>query len=125
MRPECLAFLDARCRPARVLNNSAGAGATALELRVEPGKAPMKVNSATRVALLNSEKVGGKDATAFYAAGSKVADSELLDGKNSTELAGANHNHDSSYIQQSPTSAESASININGTLRTSGMLCTG
>jgi hypothetical protein len=54
-----------------------------------------------------------------------VADPELLDGKNSTEFAGANHNHDSSYIQQSPTSAESASININGTLRTSGMLCTG
>jgi hypothetical protein len=63
----------------RVDNNSEEAGATALDLRVEPGKAPMKVNSATKVALLNADKVDGKDATAFYAAGSKVADSSHAD----------------------------------------------
>jgi hypothetical protein len=79
----------------RVDNNSTGAGATALDLRVEPGKAPMKVNSATKVALLNADKVDGKDATAFYAAGSKVADSShadqaadanTLDGKDSAQF---------------------------------------
>jgi hypothetical protein len=70
-------------------NNSMGAGATALDLRVEPGKAPMKVNSGARVALLNADRVDGKDATAFYAAGSKVADSNLLDGKSATDFAAA------------------------------------
>jgi hypothetical protein len=71
----------------RVDNNSTGAGATALELRVEEGKAPMKVNSATRVALLNADKVDGKDATAFYAAGSKVADSSHADQADSATSA--------------------------------------
>jgi hypothetical protein len=124
----------------RVDNNSTGAGATALELQVEAGKPPMKINSGAKVALLNADKLDGKDATAFYAAGSKVADSSHADtadsatraadantlgGKNSSEFAAANHNHDSSYIQQSPTSVENASININGTLQTSGMVRTG
>src|SRR5215203_3301542 len=43
-------------------NNSTGAGATALDLQVEAGKAPMKVNSATQVANLNADKVDGRDA---------------------------------------------------------------
>src|SRR3712207_3396676 len=72
----------------RVDNNSTGAGATALDLRVEPGKAPMKVNSAARVALLNADKVDGKDATAFYAAGSKVSDSSHADRADSATSAG-------------------------------------
>ncbi len=41
-------------------NNSADA--TALDLQVEPGKAPMKVNSAAQVANLNSDKLDGKSA---------------------------------------------------------------
>jgi hypothetical protein len=55
----------------RVDNGSTRVGATALDLRVEAGKAPMKVSSGAKVALLNSDKVDGKDATAFYVAGSK------------------------------------------------------
>jgi hypothetical protein len=43
-------------------NNSTGAGATALDLQVESGKAPMKLNSGTKVANLNSDKVDGKSA---------------------------------------------------------------
>ncbi len=88
----------------KVDNGSTAAGATALDLRVEPGKAPMKVNSATRVANLNADRVDGKHATAFYAAGSKVSDSShadqadsatsagdanTLDGKDSTDFAAA------------------------------------
>jgi hypothetical protein len=94
----------------KVDNGSTATGATALDLRVEPGKAPMKVNSGTKVASLNADKVDGKDSTAFYAAGSKVADSShadtadtatsadsatsaedanTLDGKDSTEFLGA------------------------------------
>jgi hypothetical protein len=109
----------------RVDNDSTGAGATALELQVEPGKAPMKVNSGAKVALLNSDKVDGMDSTAFLGRNQKAVDADKLDGQDSSAFAAANHNHDSSYIQQSPTSAENASINIAGTLQTSGMVRTG
>jgi len=46
-------------------NNSTGAGATALDLRVEAGKPPMKVNSATKVTKLNADSLDGKDSTAL------------------------------------------------------------
>ena len=41
-------------------NNSTSASATALDLRVEPGKTPMKVNSGMKVANLNVDKVDGR-----------------------------------------------------------------
>jgi hypothetical protein len=47
----------------KVDNGSTAAGATALDLRVETGKPPMKVNSTTRVANLNSDKLDGKNAS--------------------------------------------------------------
>jgi hypothetical protein len=49
----------------RIDNNSTNAAATALELLVEPGKAPMKVNSGTKVTNLNADRVDGKDSTAL------------------------------------------------------------
>lgn len=49
----------------RIDNNNAGANATALDLRVEPGKPPMKTNSETRVANLNADKLDGKSADAI------------------------------------------------------------
>ena len=49
-------------------NNSTDASATALDLQVEAGKAPMKVNSATQVANLNADKLDGQDASAFMPA---------------------------------------------------------
>jgi hypothetical protein len=49
-------------------NNSTNASATALDLQVEPGKAPMKVNSATQVANLNSDLFDGKDSQEFLPA---------------------------------------------------------
>src|SRR5918998_5613831 len=42
-------------------NNSTNAPATALDLQVEPGKAPMKVNSDGQVANLNADKLDGQD----------------------------------------------------------------
>jgi hypothetical protein len=45
----------------KVDNNSTGTSATALDLQVEPGKAPMKVNSQTKVANLNADSLDGKD----------------------------------------------------------------
>jgi hypothetical protein len=44
-------------------NNSTDAAATALDLQVEAGKAPMKVNSDTQVANLNSDKLDGLNAS--------------------------------------------------------------
>jgi hypothetical protein len=63
----------------RIDNGSTAAGATALDLRVEAGKPPMKVNSVTKVAKLNADTLDGEDSTGFYAAGSKVADSAHAD----------------------------------------------
>ncbi len=49
----------------RVDNSSTGRGATALDLRVEAGKPPMKVNSAAKVANLNADKLDGRDSSTF------------------------------------------------------------
>ena len=46
-------------------NNSTNASATALQLQVESGKAPMKVNSSTKVANLNSDMLDNLDSRAF------------------------------------------------------------
>jgi hypothetical protein len=43
----------------RLDNNNTGTGATALNLQVEPGHAPMQVNSTTKVARLNADAVDG------------------------------------------------------------------
>lgn len=46
----------------RIDNDSAGNGATALQLLVEPGKPPMSINSETKVAKLHADKLDGLDA---------------------------------------------------------------
>lgn len=69
----------------RIDNNGTG---TALQLLVEPAskKPPMTVNSDVRVPKLNADRLDGKHASGFYAAGSKVADSDALDGKDAGEF---------------------------------------
>jgi hypothetical protein len=52
----------------QVDNNSLHASATALDLQVEPGKAPLRVNSEAKVANLNSDKLDGKDSSDFLGA---------------------------------------------------------
>jgi hypothetical protein len=47
-------------------NNSADAAATALDLQVEPGKAPMKVSSDAKVANLNADKLDGIDSGSYF-----------------------------------------------------------
>ena len=49
----------------RVTNPNSGTNDTALDLRVQAGEAPMKVNSPTKVANLNADKLDGKDPNAF------------------------------------------------------------
>ena len=77
-------------------NNSTAAGARALDLRVEPGKAPMAVNSATRVPDLNADRIDGRDSSDFAlrdpetgaAFEANIArDADRLDGKDSTQFA--------------------------------------
>jgi hypothetical protein len=76
-------------------NNSTNANATALDLQVEAGKAPMKVNSETKVANLNADKLDGLDSGAFLGVTAKAADSlhadqatnsDTLDGKDSQDF---------------------------------------
>lgn len=47
----------------RIWNTSTAAGATALDLRVAAGKPPMTVNSNAKVANLNADLLDGKDST--------------------------------------------------------------
>jgi hypothetical protein len=49
----------------QVSNPSTATGSTALDLQVATGKAPMKVNSGTKVSNLNADKLDGKDSTAL------------------------------------------------------------
>jgi hypothetical protein len=56
----------------KVDNNSTGASATALDLRVESGKAPMKINSQTKVSNLNVDLLDGKNSDEFLGGNVKV-----------------------------------------------------
>ena len=49
----------------QLINNNADANDTALDLRVQAGEAPMSVNSDTKVADLNADRLDGKDQSAF------------------------------------------------------------
>ena len=51
----------------RIDNGNAGANATALDLQVEPGVAPMTVNSSTQVNNLNVDLLDGRSASSFVA----------------------------------------------------------
>ncbi len=60
----------------RIDNNGSGA---ALDLRVQPGKAPMKVDSDAQVANLNADRLDGNSAEDFYYYNEKVNDSVRAD----------------------------------------------
>jgi hypothetical protein len=49
----------------QLINNNPDANDTALDLRVQAGEAPMRVNSATKVANLNADRIDGEDSAAF------------------------------------------------------------
>jgi hypothetical protein len=68
----------------RVENNSTGAKAHALNLQVASGKAPMKVNSAAKVDILNSDELDGKDASALMPARTYTVDETIAMGTNVT-----------------------------------------
>jgi hypothetical protein len=74
----------------RIDNNGTG---PALDLQVEPGKAPLTVNSETRVDGLNADKLDGVSSEGFLAANGKAAsaatadNADTLDGKDSGQFA--------------------------------------
>ena len=49
----------------QLINNNADPNDTALDLRVQAGEAPMRVNSTTRVDSLNADLLDGQDASQF------------------------------------------------------------
>ena len=53
------------------------------------GHAPFTVNSGTKVANLNADKLDGIDSTGFLGADAKAADADTLDGIDSSGLLGA------------------------------------
>src|SRR3712207_4019386 len=68
-------------------NNSTNAAATALELQVEAGKAPMKVNSGVKVANLNADRLDDREASSFAnGVNGKATDADKLDGKSASEI---------------------------------------
>ena len=54
----------------RIDNNGSGA---ALDLQVQPGKAPIKVNSGTKVANLNADQLDGQDSSALLGRNAVIA----------------------------------------------------
>jgi hypothetical protein len=68
-------------------NNSTDAAATALDLQVEPGKAPMTVNSGVKVANLNADRIDDREASSFAnGVNGKATDADRLDGKSAGEI---------------------------------------
>jgi hypothetical protein len=59
---------------------------TTLDLRVRAGNPPLKVNSNARVPRLNADLLDGKHASYFLPRTRKAADSNLLDGLDSSDL---------------------------------------
>ena len=71
----------------QVVNSNAGADDTALDLSVQPGEAPMRVNSSAQVLNLNADLVDGRSASSFVASstyrlgsGEERAGNPLSDG---------------------------------------------
>jgi hypothetical protein len=63
-----------------LVNQSTDAAATALNINVASGKAPMRVNAAAGTATnLSADELDGKDSSGFYAQGDKVTDSSHAD----------------------------------------------
>ena len=63
----------------QVQNTNVGTDDTALNLAVQEGEAPMRVNSDARVANLNSDQIDGKDSAAFLGVDAKARDASRAD----------------------------------------------
>ena len=89
----------------------------ALNLMVQSGQPPLKVNSSGKVANLNSDKLDGLDQSAFLRKTGKATDSDKLDGKNSDEilpLVRAQRDNNPSFTSfiQNGSSAQTNTVSI-------------
>ena len=71
----------------RIDNNSTGASATALELRVEPGQPPMKVDSGTKVGELNADELDGRSVSEIGVNGLERISTDTVNTSNSPQVA--------------------------------------
>ncbi len=70
-----------------LVNQSTEAAATALNISVASGKAPVKVNAAAGTATnLSADELDGQDSTAFLGANDTAADAQMLDGRDSSQF---------------------------------------
>ena len=100
----------------RIDNNSANLGARALDLQVEPGRAPMSVNSATKVTNLNADRVDDKSANDL----SRVA---VMNTAATTELP--TDSSEVTYGQQLSITAPAAGfVRLNGNVTVLNSGCT-
>lgn len=70
----------------KIVNDSKGPNATALDLQVDPKKPPLKVSSFTKVEKLNADLLDGQSADQFVPLGGTAFNSDNLDGKDSTSF---------------------------------------
>ncbi len=90
-------------------NNSTDAAATALDLQVEAGKAPMKINSSALVANLNADKVDGLNAS-------------QLGGLSGVEQVGAQGELNSTDIKTTSATCPEGKVAIGGGARMNGFI---
>jgi hypothetical protein len=70
----------------QVYNPSTSVGATAAFFRVATGHPPFTVNSSTKVADLNSDKLDGQDSSAFLPVNGTAANADKVDGQDAEAL---------------------------------------
>ncbi len=70
-----------------ITNNNADANDTALDLRVQSGEAPMRVNSTKKVPNLNADRLDNREASSFAdGVGGVATNADKLDGMDSGEF---------------------------------------
>ncbi len=90
----------------QVANPNPGADDTALDLRVQAGEAPLRVNSGARVANLNAARAGRADSAASADTANSARNADTLDGKDSAQFADSSHAHSGADISSGTVEAD-------------------
>ncbi len=98
----------------QLTNTNTGAGATALGLSVASGHAPFTVNTGTKVANLNADKLDGIDSSGSLGVNAKAADADQLDGKDSTDFLSSNVVLHTTDVSIAPGFGTSSTVNCGG-----------
>ena len=90
----------------RLINNDSGTDDTALELQVQSGEAPMRVNSSAKVANLNADQVDGQDASQFVPTGTNAFVKNDIYKRESAVVAGVDKGDGTFVIAQACDSGD-------------------